>query len=95
MPRGPVLAAVLAVWLAAHAASPFDGTCRGSQEALRANGALYYRNYDEFSRCVSLLLERPDVARDLGAQGLAYVEREYRWPTVVGKIDALLRAVAR
>lgn len=64
-------------------------------QALRANGALYYRNYDEFSRCVSLLLERPDVARDLGAQGLAYVEREYRWPTVVGKIDALLRAVAR
>lgn len=62
-------------------------------QALRANGALYYRNYDEFSRCVSLLLERPEVARDLGAQGLAYVDREYRWPVVVGKIDALLRAV--
>lgn len=62
-------------------------------QARRANGALYYRNYDEFSRCVSLLLERPDVARDLGAQGLAYVDREYRWPVVVGKIDALLKAV--
>lgn len=62
-------------------------------QALRANGALYYRNYDEFSRCVSLLLERPEVARDLGAQGLAYVDREYRWPVVVGKIDGLLRTV--
>lgn len=64
-------------------------------QALRANGALYYRNYDEFARCITLLVERPGVARDLGAQGLAYVEREYRWPTVIGKIDALLEAVVR
>ena len=26
----------------------------------------------------------------LGAQGLAYVEREYRWPTVMAKLEALL-----
>lgn len=63
-------------------------------QARRANGALYYRNYDEFARCVSVLLERPETARQLGAQGLAYVEREYRWPTVIGKIDALLATVA-
>lgn len=62
-------------------------------QALRANGALYYRNYDEFARCLTVLLERPDVARALGQQGLAYVEREYRWPTVIAKIDALLAQV--
>jgi len=63
-------------------------------QALRANGALYYRNYDEFSRCVTVLLERRDLARQLGQQGLAYVDREYRWPTVISKIDALLARVA-
>lgn len=63
-------------------------------QALRANGALYYRNYDEFARCVSVLLERPEAARQLGAQGLAYVEQEYRWPTVIRKIDALLATIA-
>src|SRR4029079_1071029 len=63
-------------------------------QALRANGALYYRNYDEFAQCLAVLLERRDLARELGQQGLAYIEREYRWPTVIAKIDALLATVA-
>jgi glycosyltransferase involved in cell wall biosynthesis len=64
-------------------------------QALRANGALYYRNYDEFARCLSLLLERRDIAQALGEQGLAYVEQEYRWPAVIARIDALLAQVTR
>lgn len=62
-------------------------------QALRSDGALYYRNYDEFARGISLLLERPDLARQLGRQGLAYVEREYRWPTVVARIDDLFERI--
>ncbi|HUR32631.1 MAG TPA: glycosyltransferase family 4 protein [Vicinamibacterales bacterium] len=62
-------------------------------QALRANGALYYRNYDEFARALSVLLGQPEVARTLGAQGRAYVDREYRWPTVIAKINALLARV--
>jgi len=62
-------------------------------QAIRANGALYYRNYDEFARCLTLLLDQPDLRRDLGQQGLDYVNREYRWPTVIAKIDALLERV--
>lgn len=62
-------------------------------QALRANGALYYRNYDEFARCLTVMLDRRDLRRDLGQQGLAYVDREYRWPTVIAKIDALLARV--
>jgi glycosyltransferase involved in cell wall biosynthesis len=62
-------------------------------QALRADGALYYRNYDEFARCVSMLVEQRELARELGRQGLAYVEREYRWPTVLAKIDGLLARV--
>jgi glycosyltransferase involved in cell wall biosynthesis len=62
-------------------------------QALRSNGALFYRNYDEFARAVSLLLKHRDVARELGQQGLAYVNAQYRWPTVIGKINALLAQV--
>ena len=62
-------------------------------QARRANGALYYRNYDEFARSLNMLLDRRDLARELGRQGLAYVNREYRWPTVLEKIDTLLAAV--
>ena len=33
--------------------------------------------------------------RALGRQGLAYVEREYRWPTVIERVESLLDEVAR
>jgi len=63
---------------------------RGQVE--RANGGLHYGNAIEFSAALDYLLDHPDTARQLGRQGLAYVDREYRWPVVVGKIEALLRA---
>jgi glycosyltransferase involved in cell wall biosynthesis len=59
----------------------------------RANGGLYYGNYDEFAHTLSYLLEHRDEARDLGRKGLAYVEREYRWPHVMEKIETLLGTV--
>src|SRR5205085_3214080 len=64
-------------------------------QALRANGALYYQNFDEFSRALSYLLDRPDVASQLGRQGLAYVDREYRWPHVIDKIERFLTTLPR
>ncbi|MQA30852.1 MAG: glycosyltransferase [Luteitalea sp.] len=62
-------------------------------QAQRANGALYYQDYDEFARALDYLLEQPEIAEELGRQGLAYVDREYRWPRVMQKINALLTAV--
>jgi glycosyltransferase involved in cell wall biosynthesis len=58
----------------------------------RANGGLYYGNSAEFAGALDYLLDHPDAARQLGRQGLAYVDREYRWPIVMEKIDALLQA---
>jgi glycosyltransferase involved in cell wall biosynthesis len=56
----------------------------------RAGGGLYFRDYDEFACAVDYVLARPDIAHELGRQGLAYVEREYRWPRVIGKVEELL-----
>jgi glycosyltransferase involved in cell wall biosynthesis len=64
---------------------------RGQVE--RADGGLYYGNAVEFIAGLDYLLDHPEVAQTLGRQGLAYVDREYRWPIVVGKIEALLGAV--
>ena len=64
-------------------------------QALRADGALYYQNFDEFARGLDYLLGRPDVARQLGQQGLSYVDREYRWPQVIHKIEQLLASIER
>jgi glycosyltransferase involved in cell wall biosynthesis len=56
----------------------------------RANGGLYYGNTTEFVAALDYLLDHPAEARTLGRQGLAYVDREYRWPTVMEKIERLL-----
>jgi glycosyltransferase involved in cell wall biosynthesis len=64
-------------------------------QALRANGALYYRDYDEFAHSASRLLGDGEMARQLGRQGLDYVNREYRWPHVLAKLDHLLARVGQ
>jgi glycosyltransferase involved in cell wall biosynthesis len=63
---------------------------RGQVE--RADGGLYYGNAVEFMAALDYLLEHPAAARVLGQQGLAYVDREYRWPTVMDKVERLLMA---
>jgi glycosyltransferase involved in cell wall biosynthesis len=59
-------------------------------QVLRADGGLFYRNALEFAGALDYLLDHPDAGRQLGAQGRAYVDREYRWPTVLSKIESLL-----
>jgi glycosyltransferase involved in cell wall biosynthesis len=61
-------------------------------QVARAEGGLYYANVREFVEGLAYLIEHSDVAARLGRQGLAYVEREYRWPGVLEKIEAMLRS---
>jgi glycosyltransferase involved in cell wall biosynthesis len=68
-----------------------SGRCAALKgQAIRSGGALYYRSVDEFAQGLAYLLEQPDAARQIGANGLAYVEREYRWPQVMDRIEELL-----
>ncbi len=62
-------------------------------QAQRANGALYYRDAEEFAKGTEWLLSHPAEARTMGSQGQQYVEREYRWPRVIGTIEELLASV--
>lgn len=61
----------------------------------RAHGGIAYRSALEFREAIETLLSRPELRDTLGRQGLAYVEREYRWPTVVERVEALLSEVQR
>lgn len=63
--------------------APLKGQC------LRSNGGLFYDGYDEFESGLRLLTERPELRRTLGRQGRDYVEREYSWARVVGKLEDL------
>jgi glycosyltransferase involved in cell wall biosynthesis len=64
-------------------------------QTLRANGGLYYRSFDEFAHGLDYLLQHPDAARRLGEQGRAYIDREYRWPRVIGRLESFLESLPR
>ena len=59
----------------------------------RANGGLYYRSSREFIEALTFLRAHPRERRALGQSGLEFVNREYRWPTVIARVEALLDAV--
>lgn len=59
----------------------------------RADGGLYYRSSREFHEALAWLLSNDTGRRELGEQGLAYVEREYRWPTVLERVEKLFEEV--
>jgi glycosyltransferase involved in cell wall biosynthesis len=56
----------------------------------RANGGLHYRTSREFAAALDRLLDDAITRAALGQQGRAYVDREYRWPTVLAKVEHLL-----
>jgi glycosyltransferase involved in cell wall biosynthesis len=69
-----------------------NARCRVTRgQTLRADGGLYYRHVAEFEAALEYLLTHDETRGRLGAQGRAYVEREYRWPTVMAKLETLLR----
>jgi glycosyltransferase involved in cell wall biosynthesis len=59
-------------------------------QALRANGGLSYDNATEFAASLRELLDKPEAARQIGRQGLDYVNRLYRWPTVMQTLEGFL-----
>ena len=61
----------------------------------RASGGLYSRSSREFQEALSWLLSNEAGSRELGEQGRAYVEREYRWPTVLERVESLMQEVSR
>jgi glycosyltransferase involved in cell wall biosynthesis len=68
-----------------------NGRCRVLRgQVARADGGLYYGNVREFCEALELLVRDSELARALGTQGQAYVDREYRWPVVMERIESLL-----
>ncbi len=69
-----------------------NGRCRVLRgQVRRADGGLWYDSFEQFHEGAELLVGEPAIADRLGAQGHDYVERHYRWPTVIGKVEAALR----
>ncbi len=60
----------------------------------RSGGGVWYSGFAEFEAAVDLLASSPELADQLGRAGRRYVEREYRWETVLRRYEALLHRTA-
>jgi glycosyltransferase involved in cell wall biosynthesis len=72
-----------------------NARCRVLKEQVRrANGGLHYRSFSEFCEALDYLASHPDQRRTLGRQGLAFVDREYRWGTVLPRVEGVLKTLS-
>jgi glycosyltransferase involved in cell wall biosynthesis len=73
-----------------------NGRCKVlAGQVRRANGGLYYMFPAEFLEAAEYLLDHQAERTAMGRQGLAYIEREYRWPTVLERVEGLFEEVRR
>ena len=71
-----------------------NGRCKVlAGQVSRADAGLSYRSAAEFAEMVNYLFTCERERRALGCQGLVYVDREYRWPVVLDRVERLLQDV--
>lgn len=59
-------------------------------QAFRSGGGIPYRGFAEFEQGLTLLIENPHIAKDLGSKGRKFVEEKYSWDTVLAKYERFL-----
>jgi glycosyltransferase involved in cell wall biosynthesis len=68
-----------------------NGLCQVLKDnCLKADGGLYYTDYEEFAACLDILLAEPDLRRDLAKSGQRYAQANYGWEAIVGKYLEIL-----
>lgn len=68
-----------------------NGLCQVLKDnCLKADGGLYYTNYEEFAACLDLLLAEPDLRRELATSGHRYAQANYSWDAIVAKYVRIL-----
>jgi glycosyltransferase involved in cell wall biosynthesis len=67
------------------------GRCAVTREhCQKANGGLYFTDYEEFASTLNYLLDRPDVAAAMGQNGRRYVLDNFQWSIIVAKYGQII-----
>ncbi|MBU1669814.1 MAG: glycosyltransferase family 4 protein [Actinobacteria bacterium] len=81
---------LLEAWLAGTPAL-VNRACDVTREHVRTSGGgLTFSDYPEFAEAVLMMCEDPDRARAMGEAGRRYVETEYNWDSVIGRLQSAL-----
>lgn len=55
----------------------------------QSNAGLYYSDRYEFADALKTLLKDPDLRHEMGENGKAYVEKNYRWDVIIAKYERM------
>ncbi len=71
-----------------------NATCAATVEhCRRSGGGATFGDYRSFEAAVDLLAAQPEFGENLGRRGRDYVDRHFRWDTVVDRYAAFIEAV--
>jgi glycosyltransferase involved in cell wall biosynthesis len=84
---------LMEAWLAGTPVLVHAGCPVTTHHVVQANGGLAFGDFFEFAEALTRLLDDPPLRARLGAQGRAYVEREYAWPVVTARLRGVLERV--
>jgi glycosyltransferase involved in cell wall biosynthesis len=82
---------LMEAWVAGTPGLVYEPCAVTTDFVRQANGGLYFADYDEFETCVNVLLSRPALRKQLGAQGRAYVLDNFTWDVIAGRYERLLQ----
>jgi glycosyltransferase involved in cell wall biosynthesis len=73
-----------------------NGLCQVLKDnCLKADGGLYYTSYEEFAACLDIMLDEPELRRELAESGRRYAEANYSWDAIVGKYLRIFGQLSR
>ena len=81
---------VMESWLAARPVLVHLGSAVTWGHVRRSKGGLAFSNYEEFAQAVDWLQNNPHLASRMGTNGRAYVDHNYRWPTIIDRLERIL-----
>jgi glycosyltransferase involved in cell wall biosynthesis len=81
---------LMEAWLAGTPVLVHAGCPVTSYHALQAGGGVPFADFYEFAEALTRLLDDAQLRAALGAQGGAYVAREYSWPAVTARLTETL-----
>lgn len=77
-------------WLAGTPCLVHDKSPVLKAQCIASNGGLWFRHYVDFEEEALMLLEKPEIAKALGAAGREFVLREYSWEAIDRKFRAAM-----
>jgi glycosyltransferase involved in cell wall biosynthesis len=66
-----------------------------SGQAFRSRGAIPYSGFAEFELSLKYLMDNPDVASQMGENGLKYVKDNYEWDVVLQRFEETIELAQR